>query len=115
MRLIAAAKKYTDVFKSTGVSPLIITLSGGTPHKPNPVGNLAEIPVNLCNSADKETTFADAAGFTVFEATAAARWLYDNSRKYHINPADIMEELFSLDTIGNVSSICGSNWLAMFN
>jgi hypothetical protein len=38
MRLLAAANKYIEIVRDTGVSPLIITLSGGTPHKPNPLG-----------------------------------------------------------------------------
>eukprot|EP00607_Mallomonas_marina_P006209 CAMPEP_0182435154 /NCGR_PEP_ID=MMETSP1167-20130531/74045_1 /TAXON_ID=2988 /ORGANISM="Mallomonas Sp, Strain CCMP3275" /LENGTH=193 /DNA_ID=CAMNT_0024625877 /DNA_START=253 /DNA_END=834 /DNA_ORIENTATION=- len=54
----------------------IITLSGGTPHKPNPV---------------------DSNGFPILEATAAAKALI----AMDINPSAILEEAFSLDTIGN--------------
>jgi hypothetical protein len=46
----------------------------------------------------------DANGFVVFEATAAARWLYAHAKQYQININDIMEENFSLDTVGNVRS-----------
>lgn len=55
----------------------IITLSGGTPHKPNPV---------------------DSRGFPIWEATAAARRLIELG----VPSKHIMEESFSLDTIGNV-------------
>lgn len=58
-------------------SPLMITLSGGTPHKPNPL---------------------DSAGFPVWESTAAAKKLV----KMGIPSLSIMEESFSLDTVGNV-------------
>jgi uncharacterized SAM-binding protein YcdF (DUF218 family) len=56
----------------------IITLSGGTTHKPNPVDN---------------------DGFPIWEASAAAKRLLE--MKVHHN--DVLEENFSLDTIGNVS------------
>jgi uncharacterized SAM-binding protein YcdF (DUF218 family) len=55
---------------------IFVTLSGGTPHKPNPI--------------DKD-------GFPIFEATSASRRLIEMGI-----PADhIWEENFSLDTIGN--------------
>ena len=57
---------------------LFITLSGGTPHKPNPL---------------------DAQGFPVWEATAAARKLIEMG----VPHAQVFEENFSLDTVGNVS------------
>lgn len=55
----------------------IITLSGGTPYKPNPV---------------------DANGFPILEATAATKMLLEMG----VPPQDLLEEAFSLDTIGNV-------------
>ena len=55
---------------------LFITLSGGTPHKPNPL---------------------DADRFPVFEAAAASAQLI----KMGVPPDIIWEENFSLDTIGN--------------
>lgn len=55
----------------------IFPLSGGTPYKPNPL---------------------DAKGFPIWEATAAARALLQES----IPAEHIFEEAFSLDTIGNV-------------
>lgn len=56
----------------------IITLSGGTPHKPNPL---------------------DKNGFPVWEASAAAKRLIELG-----TPSDkVFEENFSLDTVGNVS------------
>lgn len=65
-------------FISEGRDPLIITLSGGTPHKPNPI---------------------DSDGFPLWEATVSARALL----KAGIPKEKVMEEAFSLDTIGNVS------------
>lgn len=62
---------------------LFITLSGGTPHKPNPL---------------------DEKGFPVWEATAAARALLEAG----VPPERILEESFSLDTVGNVRSILRS-------
>jgi hypothetical protein len=59
--------------------PVIITLSGGTPHKPNPL---------------------DPNGFPIWESTAAAKRLIDMG----ISPDHILEESFSLDTVGNVSN-----------
>jgi len=55
----------------------IIPLSGGTPHKPNPVDKL---------------------GFPITEAKAAARYLVD---VLGVNPSQVLEEGFSLDTLGN--------------
>eukprot|EP01031_Cornospumella_fuschlensis_P025530 gene25530-30826_t len=63
-------------FRSTGQEAKVITLSGGTPHKPNPL---------------------DSKGFVVWESTAAARALLEKGVPY----TDILEENFSLDTIGN--------------
>jgi DUF218 domain len=57
----------------------IITLSGGTPHKPNPL---------------------DKNGFPVWEATAAARRLIEMG----VPSSSVVEEAFSLDTLGNVST-----------
>ena len=70
--------KAVELFKTQKESSYIITLSGGTPHKPNP---------------------RDAKGFAIWEATAAARKLIDMG----ISHTSILEENFSLDTIGNVS------------
>lgn len=64
---------------SSGTAPAIITLSGGTTHKPNPY---------------------DARGFPIWEASAAARDL----AQIGIDPLHIYEENFSLDTVGNVST-----------
>lgn len=73
-RLDIAYKLYRDL----GSSALFVPLSGGTPHKPNPV---------------------DGRGFPVWEATAAAKMLIQMG----VPPQQIIEEAFSLDTIGNVS------------
>lgn len=73
-RLDIAYKLYREL----GSSALFMPLSGGTPHKPNPV---------------------DARGFPVWEATAAANKLIEMG----VPPQQIIEEAFSLDTIGNVS------------
>ena len=65
------------LYRSLGGRARIITLSGGTPYKPNPL---------------------DSKGFPILEATAAARELL-----HHGIPANhVFEEAFSLDTIGNV-------------
>lgn len=79
-RLLSAVKLYSDLHKKTNTRPLIITLSQGTTHKPNPT---------------------DQAGFVVFEATAAAKWLLERAALLDIRPSDVMEENLSLDTIGN--------------
>ena len=74
LRLQEAVKIYT---KYKNLKPIIIPLSGGTPHKPSPVDSL---------------------GFPIWEATAAATRLIQLGI-----PADsILEESFSLDTVGNV-------------
>ena len=54
----------------------IVTLSGGSPQKPNP---------------------ADAAGFPIWEASAAAKKLINMG----VEPGEVIEEAFSLDTLGN--------------
>ena len=59
-----------------GTATFIITLSGGTPHKPNPT---------------------DSQGFPVTEAKAAAKHLLDRG----VPASQILEEAFSLDTLGN--------------
>ena len=77
LRLDKAAELY-EFFTKKGIKKCkIIPLSGGTPHKPNPV---------------------DSDGFPIWEATAAANQLI----KMQIPPDAIYEESFSLDTIGNV-------------
>jgi len=58
--------------------PFIVTLSGGTTHKPMPVH--------------------PASGFQVGEAEASARFLV---RDHKVPPEHVLEENFSLDTIGN--------------
>eukprot|EP00746_Dinoflagellata_sp_MGD_P015239 gnl/MRDRNA2_/MRDRNA2_133771_c0_seq1.p1 gnl/MRDRNA2_/MRDRNA2_133771_c0~~gnl/MRDRNA2_/MRDRNA2_133771_c0_seq1.p1 ORF type:complete len:264 (-),score=36.58 gnl/MRDRNA2_/MRDRNA2_133771_c0_seq1:77-868(-) len=72
--------KAKEVYESfpEGARPVIITLSGGTPHKPYPVN-----PAN---------------GFQVLEAEAGARYLI---KFLGMPPQDILEENLSLDTIGN--------------
>lgn len=72
LRLDVAVK----IYKQLGEKAIFIPLSGGTPHKPNPV---------------------DLRGFPVWECTAAARRLLDMGIPAH----QIMEESTSLDTIGN--------------
>jgi uncharacterized SAM-binding protein YcdF (DUF218 family) len=67
-----------DVYKELDTNALLIPLSGGTPHKPNPV---------------------DQRGFPVWESTAAAKGLLERG----VPVERILEESFSLDTIGNVS------------
>ena len=73
-RLDLAAKLY---HAAQAPKPRIICLSGGTPHKPNP---------------------RDARGFDSKESTASARYLIS---EHDVPPADVLEEAFSLDTIGN--------------
>lgn len=73
-------EKAVELFKKMeedGKHPTILTLSGGTPHKPNPLNQ---------------------AGFPIWESTAAASSLI----KMGIPPRCIFEESFSLDTVGNV-------------
>lgn len=63
-------------FRQLGDKALFFPLSGGTPHKPNPL---------------------DSRGFPVWESTAAARRLIEMG----VPPGQIFEETTSLDTIGN--------------
>ena len=76
-RLDLAARLYHAQVSQGGPAPKVILLSGGTPHKPNP---------------------RDARGFDAKEATTNARYLLDVG---HVPVRDILEEAFSLDTIGN--------------
>jgi uncharacterized SAM-binding protein YcdF (DUF218 family) len=83
LRLAKAAELYVR-FKNTlpedatNVSVVtLIPLSGGTPHKPPPL---------------------DSRGFPIAEATAAVQVLLS---QYSIPPADISEEPYSVDTLGN--------------
>jgi len=69
-------QRAAQLHKELGKSAFIITLSGGTPHKPNPL---------------------DSSGFPIWEATAAAKALIEEG----VSPECILEEAFSLDTIGN--------------
>lgn len=71
--------KAVQLYKSDDTDKtVIITLSGGTPHKPNPL---------------------DKNGFPIWESSAAAMKLVQMGI-----PADkVFEENFSLDTLGNVS------------
>jgi uncharacterized SAM-binding protein YcdF (DUF218 family) len=66
-----------QVYRELGPRALFITLSGGTPHKPNPV---------------------DSRGFPIWEATAAAKQLIEMG----VPQQQVLEESFSLDTVGNV-------------
>ena len=74
LRLERAVYRYHQL----GDKAIIVTLSGGTPHKPNPLNEN---------------------GFPIFESTAAATQLL----ALGVSPSSIMEESFSLDTVGNVS------------
>lgn len=70
-------ERAVQLFHELQGNAVIIPLSGGTPHKPNPL---------------------DIEGFPIWESTAAAKRLLELGI-----PADkILEENFSLDTIGNV-------------
>jgi uncharacterized SAM-binding protein YcdF (DUF218 family) len=73
-------QKAVELYKELNGNARIIPLSGGTPYKPNP---------------------RDDKGFPIWEATAAAKKLI----ALGVPPAAIFEEAFSLDTIGNVSSL----------
>eukprot|EP00754_Rhynchopus_humris_P001448 Rhum_TRINITY_DN10849_c1_g1::Rhum_TRINITY_DN10849_c1_g1_i1::g.40745::m.40745 len=75
LRLDGAAKIWKE--SPDDRKPKIILLSGGTPHKPNPL---------------------DEHGFDVKECECSARYLM-HSRG--VPPSDIREEGFSLDTLGN--------------
>lgn len=77
LRLDEAVKLYKANAKRR---PIIITLSAGTPHKPNPL---------------------DSKGFAIWEAAAAAKRLIEMG----IPPESVYEENISLDTIGNVSQL----------
>ncbi len=72
-RLDAARRRWAA---AASPKPLIVCLSAGTPHKPNP---------------------RDARGFDAKEATASARYLLAGG----VPAAHILEEALSLDTIGN--------------
>jgi hypothetical protein len=69
--------KAFEIFQQFKDNALIITLSGGTPHKPNPL---------------------DKFGFPIWEATAAAKKLLEMG----VPSTQVYEESFSLDTLGNV-------------
>lgn len=71
--------KAVDIYKSLKLPSFIITLSGGTTYKPNPL---------------------DSNGFPIWESSAAANKLISMG----IPAEDVIEENFSLDTIGNVST-----------
>lgn len=76
-RLAEAADVYFKK-KTSGESPVVVTLSGGTTHKPMPI--------------DPHS------GYQVYEAEASARWLV---REHQVPPEDVFEENWSLDTIAN--------------
>ncbi|CAE8709118.1 unnamed protein product, partial [Polarella glacialis] len=76
-RLQEAAKLYAER-KHDGKGTYVVTLSGGTPHKPMPVD-----PVS---------------GFQVTEAEATARSLI---REFGVAAEDVFEEGWSLDTVAN--------------
>uniref|UniRef100_A0A7S3GWL5 DUF218 domain-containing protein n=1 Tax=Spumella elongata TaxID=89044 RepID=A0A7S3GWL5_9STRA len=65
-----------ELFQQLGERAVFFPLSGGTPHKPNPV---------------------DVRGFPIWECTAAAKKLMEMG----VPPEQIYEESTSLDTIGN--------------
>ena len=70
--------RAVEIFRlSDSKNFLFITLSGGTTHKPNPL---------------------DQHGYPIFEAVAASKKLIEMG----ISPDMIMEENFSLDTIGRL-------------
>jgi uncharacterized SAM-binding protein YcdF (DUF218 family) len=71
-------KLALEVDKELSGKSVFFTLSGGTPHKPNP---------------------SDKRGFPVWESTAAAKALLSAG----VPLERILEESFSLDTVGNVS------------
>lgn len=78
LRLNKALEVFREL-KASGKDPFIVTLSAGTPHKPNPL---------------------DIQGFPITEAGAGAKWLLKQSG---IPANRIMEEGMSLDTLGNVN------------
>jgi uncharacterized SAM-binding protein YcdF (DUF218 family) len=76
-RVQEALQVYTKLkSRNPNLEVKLIPISGGTPHKPPPL---------------------DAAGFPITEAQGSAKRLLD----LHVTPGDIMEEGFSLDTLGN--------------
>lgn len=75
LRVERAVQLFRDTYHQRAT---IITLSGGTPHKPNPL---------------------DKYGFPVWEASAAAKKLIELG----VSSEKVYEENFSLDTVGNVS------------
>lgn len=75
LRCQEALKLYKQ-FKARDTEVTILPLSGGTPHKPPP---------------------QDEGGFPITEARGSAKRLLD----LHVPAEDIMEEAFSLDTLGN--------------
>jgi uncharacterized SAM-binding protein YcdF (DUF218 family) len=75
LRIERAIQLFQDTYQKKAT---IITLSGGTPHKPNPL---------------------DQYGFPVWEASAAAKKLIELG----VPSEHVFEENFSLDTVGNVS------------
>eukprot|EP00927_Polykrikos_kofoidii_P083017 TRINITY_DN8404_c0_g1_i2.p1 TRINITY_DN8404_c0_g1~~TRINITY_DN8404_c0_g1_i2.p1 ORF type:complete len:268 (-),score=57.94 TRINITY_DN8404_c0_g1_i2:51-854(-) len=76
-RLQEAAAIYKQ-HRDTGDPAMIITLSGGTPHKPMPIDPKSK--------------------FQVMEAEGNAKCLI---RDFSVPPEHILEECWSLDTIGN--------------
>lgn len=76
LRIQRAITLYKDLKEKEHAK--IITLSGGTTHKPNP---------------------RDEEGFVIWEASAAAKKIIELG----VDEEDVYEENFSLDTIGNVS------------
>lgn len=76
LRIQRAISLYKDLKEKEHAK--IITLSGGTTHKPNP---------------------RDEEGFVIWEASAAAKKIIELG----VDEEDVYEENFSLDTIGNVS------------
>ena len=75
LRIDKAIEIYRQLEKE---NPIIITLSAGTTHKPNPT---------------------DIRGFSITESNAAAKMLI----KLGISEDKVFEENISLDTLGNVS------------
>lgn len=78
VRLDKAIELFS-VYKSS--NPVIVALSAGTTHKPNPVDNN---------------------NFPIYESSAAIKYLLSHG----ISPNLLLEEKLSLDTIGNVMYIC---------
>lgn len=77
LRVQHAYKLYTKLKeRNSKLDVKLIALSGGTPHKPPPL---------------------DSAGFPITEAQGSAQRLLE----MQVSPTDILEEGFSLDTLGN--------------